>query len=179
MTTKTKMAKCPACKNDVGFTKTGGLHRFVAHDRVGTARATKGVMVPCVGSKRQVPTRYTHDDVAATVAGDSQVMPKLKGHTHTAATPCKPPCPKAMEECPKCHATRIDGTCGNPDCVELDMRKPQRKPKQEDLVNGWARAEDFCDYLETTLIPDLKASGHAATADDFETAVAFMRKVSR
>jgi hypothetical protein len=31
--------------------------------------------------------------------------------------------------------------------------------------------EDFCRYLTTTLIPDLRESGFGATADDFERAV--------
>jgi hypothetical protein len=36
------------------------------------------------------------------------------------------------------------------------------------------RREEFVNYLETTLIPDLKESGHVNTAEDFETAVEFI-----
>jgi len=39
----------------------------------------------------------------------------------------------------------------------------------------WESKEEFIDYLENTLIPDLKESDHVATAEDFETAVGFMR----
>jgi len=42
------------------------------------------------------------------------------------------------------------------------------------MTNNTDRA-DFIDYLENTLIPDLKESGRVMTAEDFETAVAFMR----
>lgn len=42
------------------------------------------------------------------------------------------------------------------------------------IVNDWT-AEKFCSYLEETLIPDLKESGLDATAQDFETAVEFIR----
>lgn len=41
-------------------------------------------------------------------------------------------------------------------------------------VNGYTAAQ-FVDYLENTLIPDLKESGLEATAWDFETAVEFIR----
>lgn len=41
-------------------------------------------------------------------------------------------------------------------------------------VYTWHR-EDFIEFLEETLIPDLKESGRYATAEDFETAVFFMR----
>jgi hypothetical protein len=41
-------------------------------------------------------------------------------------------------------------------------------------VYTWHR-EDFIEFLEETLIPDLKESGRHATAEDFETAVFFMR----
>ncbi len=35
--------------------------------------------------------------------------------------------------------------------------------------------EQFCLFLEQTLIPDLIESGHYCTADDFKMAVEFMR----
>jgi len=38
----------------------------------------------------------------------------------------------------------------------------------------WTRYE-FIEFLEETLIPDLKESGYIYTAEDFETAVYFMR----
>ena len=47
---------------------------------------------------------------------------------------------------------------------------------QEDAQNGtkvWTRGT-FSHYLRTSLIPDLKSSGHIFTAEDFETAVYFM-----
>lgn len=34
--------------------------------------------------------------------------------------------------------------------------------------------ENFIDYLTATLIPDLRESGHEATADDFETCVGWL-----
>ena len=37
------------------------------------------------------------------------------------------------------------------------------------------RREEFIEFLEETLIPDLKESGKIATAEDFETAVFFMK----
>jgi hypothetical protein len=39
---------------------------------------------------------------------------------------------------------------------------------------GWKRAQ-FINFLENTLIPDLKTSGNNATAKDFETCVKYMR----
>lgn len=43
-------------------------------------------------------------------------------------------------------------------------------------VDGWEAPEQFCAYLEGVLIPDLKDSGYECTAEDFETAVAFIRR---
>ncbi len=43
-------------------------------------------------------------------------------------------------------------------------------------IDGWKSPEDFCAYLESTLIPDLEKSGLEATAEDFETAIAFIRR---
>jgi len=37
--------------------------------------------------------------------------------------------------------------------------------------------EEFVDYLEGSLIPDLRESGRNATADDFEVAVAFIEDI--
>ena len=39
----------------------------------------------------------------------------------------------------------------------------------------WKTKEQFICFLEETLIPDLKESGMDFTAEDFETAVYFMR----
>jgi hypothetical protein len=35
--------------------------------------------------------------------------------------------------------------------------------------------EEFINYLEDTLIPDLIESGHECTAEDFRACIAFMR----
>lgn len=40
--------------------------------------------------------------------------------------------------------------------------------------NGWTK-DEFIEYLLNTLIPDLKESGREATAEDFETTVAFLQ----
>ena len=42
-------------------------------------------------------------------------------------------------------------------------------------VDGWTR-ESFSTYLSGTLIPDLERDGFTATAEDFETALAFIRR---
>jgi hypothetical protein len=36
--------------------------------------------------------------------------------------------------------------------------------------------EDYINWLETTLIPDLKDSGNDATAEDFETCIEWLRE---
>ena len=43
------------------------------------------------------------------------------------------------------------------------------------LFPDWENKADFVEYLEVTLIPDLKESGLEATAEDFETAVYYMK----
>jgi len=43
-------------------------------------------------------------------------------------------------------------------------------------INGWDDKADFVEYLVENLIPDLKESGMEATAEDFESAVFFMRQ---
>ena len=48
------------------------------------------------------------------------------------------------------------------------------KKKQEAEYDGWTRNE-FIDFLENTLIPDLYDSGNDATAEDFETALKFIK----
>jgi hypothetical protein len=45
--------------------------------------------------------------------------------------------------------------------------------------NDWRNKEEFVSYLESTLIPDLRESGRDATADDFQTAVYFIRQGMR
>tara|TARA_R100000700_G_scaffold17252_1_gene23831 strand:- start:4438 stop:4575 length:138 start_codon:yes stop_codon:yes gene_type:complete len=40
---------------------------------------------------------------------------------------------------------------------------------------NWENKADFVEYLETNLIPDLKESGLEATAEDFETAVYYIK----
>lgn len=42
-------------------------------------------------------------------------------------------------------------------------------------INGFTK-DSFISYLTKTLIPDLKDSGRDATAEDFETAIAFMEQ---
>lgn len=44
------------------------------------------------------------------------------------------------------------------------------------LVDGWESPEQFTAYLEGVLLPDLKRGGFEATASDFETAIAFIRR---
>lgn len=45
--------------------------------------------------------------------------------------------------------------------------------KTEDNPVPWRKGR-FIEYLEQTLIPDLRDSGRDATADDFETCIKFM-----
>lgn len=45
---------------------------------------------------------------------------------------------------------------------------------KEEGIKGWNR-QDFINYLEKTLIPDLHESGSTFTAEDFETAVFFIK----
>ena len=52
------------------------------------------------------------------------------------------------------------------------MSKTQLKPLGQSH-NDWTR-KDFIDFLQSTLIPDLRDSGLDATADDFDTAIFFM-----
>jgi hypothetical protein len=49
-------------------------------------------------------------------------------------------------------------------------------PQPEDYSPSRWTAPGFINYLENTLIPDLKESGSEYTAEDFETAVYFMKK---
>jgi hypothetical protein len=69
-----------------------------------------------------------------------------------------------LEEIIKEHGMRTNAL------AHLNERVPKTRK-----VNGWDKA-DFIYYLENRLIPDLKESGRDATAEDFETAVAFMRQ---
>ena len=43
----------------------------------------------------------------------------------------------------------------------------------------WESKAEFIEFLEVTLIPDLKESGMDATAEDFETAVYYMKEVEK
>lgn len=45
-------------------------------------------------------------------------------------------------------------------------------------VGDWT-LDNFKTYLESTLIPDLKETGMEATAEDFETALAFIRALAK
>lgn len=55
----------------------------------------------------------------------------------------------------------------------INTVKPKTVP-----VSGFT-LEGFTAYLERTLIPDLKESGSTATAEDFETAVNFLKQLSK
>ena len=59
---------------------------------------------------------------------------------------------------------------GPSDCQAMQAR---HAAKAGETVNGWTR-ESFRRFLTETLIPDLLESGSEATAQDFETALAFM-----
>jgi len=54
------------------------------------------------------------------------------------------------------------------------MSKTQLKPLGQSH-NDWTR-KDFISFLQSTLIPDLRDSGLDATADDFDTAIFFMKR---
>lgn len=45
-----------------------------------------------------------------------------------------------------------------------------------EVIDGWRNADQFTTFLRETLIPDLKASGYIATAEDFETAIKFIHR---
>ena len=44
------------------------------------------------------------------------------------------------------------------------------------MLNTYKTKEDFINFLENTLIPDLKRSGNDATAEDFEEAIYWITK---
>lgn len=50
----------------------------------------------------------------------------------------------------------------------------EAKPVVE-FAQDWATSDEFVDYLETTVIPDLQDSGSDETAKDFETAVSLIQ----
>jgi hypothetical protein len=50
-----------------------------------------------------------------------------------------------------------------------------KEKNMNNTTTGWDSKQDFVEYLTDTLIPDLKESGMDATAEDFETAVHFMK----
>lgn len=55
-----------------------------------------------------------------------------------------------------------------------DMKTRADKYSKKKLIDGYSRA-GFENYLETTLIPDLERDGFDATAQDFKTALKFMK----
>lgn len=57
---------------------------------------------------------------------------------------------------------------------ECEAVQAKHRAKAEE-IDGWECSAQFTAYLEGTLIPDLKESGLEATAQDFETAVKFIR----
>lgn len=56
-------------------------------------------------------------------------------------------------------------------------KKKKVKEKRTDESN-FKTKQEFIDYLEDTLIPDLRGSGSDATADDFEEAIMWMKKTN-
>lgn len=62
------------------------------------------------------------------------------------------------------------------ECQAIQAETATRISAHKAQIDGWESPEAFCAWLEETLIPDLKESGHDATAQDFETAVAFIRR---
>lgn len=66
--------------------------------------------------------------------------------------------------------------CQYSECQAIQAETAERIAAHKAQIDGWESPEAFCAWLEETLIPDLKESGHDATAQDFETAVAFIRR---
>lgn len=68
-------------------------------------------------------------------------------------------------------------------CIEEQLRKYIRKSIKEVLIknkslneNNFDSKEEFIEYLEDTLIPDLIDSGLDATANDFKEAIYWMKR---
>lgn len=62
------------------------------------------------------------------------------------------------------------------ECQAIQKETAERIAAHKAQIDGWESPEQFCAYLEGVLIPDLETSGFTATAEDFETAVAFIRR---
>lgn len=62
------------------------------------------------------------------------------------------------------------------ECQAIQKETAERIAAHKTQIDGWESPEAFCAWLEETLIPDLKEWGSDCTAQDFETAVAFIRR---
>ena len=56
------------------------------------------------------------------------------------------------------------------------MGEENAKRREVIMHTKWKTKAELINFLSNTLIPDLRASGTDATADDFEDAVEFMQK---
>lgn len=86
-----------------------------------------------------------------------------------------------FKKCDKCNerpVTIYDGYKNKDYCGEcyknLSGKTSEVKPKKEKVIKG-KTAEEFIEFLEGTLIPDLKESGSTYTAQDFETSVKWIK----
>ena len=62
-----------------------------------------------------------------------------------------------------------------PEEAPRTFKKGPKIELEDDAEEDWSSKEEFIEYLENTLIPDLQDSGSMATAEDFATAVRFMK----
>ena len=62
-----------------------------------------------------------------------------------------------------------------PYCPKCGKRAAYSQPIGDIAMTKKMSTEDFLSFLQDTLIPDLKESGHDCTAEDFETCVSIIR----
>lgn len=62
------------------------------------------------------------------------------------------------------------------ECQAIQSETAERIAAHKAQIDGWESQEQFTAYLEGVLVPDLKESGYEATAEDFETALQFIRR---
>lgn len=79
---------------------------------------------------------------------------------------------KSEEHGPVYKTVLVDAKDLEPETAEAIAK--HLKPKILDPFNGWSR-DDFIEYLQDQLIPDMIEAGRPATADDFRTAIGFMK----
>lgn len=60
------------------------------------------------------------------------------------------------------------------ECQAIQRETAERLAKRERVVDGYTKAQ-FIEFLTETLIPDLERDGYESTAQDFRTAVEFLR----